>query len=412
MTLAEMQQARARIASEMRSFHDKQGDAAWGDEQRSKWDGMKAELKALDEKIQRETELRETEQRYVEQNASDTAAQARLQNGEQTDAERRAQVFDRFVRVGLGEMSAEERQLLSESRAQGAATPDRGGYTVPTTFLTRVQESMAAYGGIASVSQIIVTDNGAPIGWATSDGTNDVGELLGENTETAEGDVEFGFGELGAHRLSSKVIRVSNELLNDSGIDMEAYLAGRIASRIGRGEAKYLVQGTGAAAAGNSPAQPKGLAASAAVGKVTASAAQFTWQEANGLIHSVDPAYRAAPQFRLAFNDATLQMFEEMVDGQNRPLWIPGLDASAPARILKYQYVVDQAIADVGAGASFMFAGDFSQFVVRRVKYMVLKRLVERYAECDQTGFLAFHRFGCVLQDTAAIKALQGKPAA
>ena len=42
---------------------------------------------------------------------------------------------------------------------------------------------------------------------------------------------------------------------------------------------------------------------------------------------------------------------------------------------------------------------------------MTLKRLVERYAEFDQTGFLAFHRFDCVLEDTGAIKALVGKPA-
>ena len=100
-----------------------------------------------------------------------------------------------------------------------------------------------------------------------------------------------------------------------------------------------------------------------------------------------------------------------MEDGNGRPLWIPGLDASAPARLLKSPYVIDQAIPSMAAGAKFMFAGDFDQFILRRVRYLVLKRLVERYAEFDQTGFLAFHRFGCVLQDTAAIKALQGKAA-
>ena len=31
------------------------------------------------------------------------------------------------------------------------------------------------------------------------------------------------------------------------------------------------------------------------------------------------------------------------------------------------------------------------------------------YAEFDQVGFLAFHRFDCVLEDTSAIKALVGK---
>lgn len=74
-------------------------------------------------------------------------------------------------------------------------------------------------------------------------------------------------------------------------------------------------------------------------------------------------------------------------------------------------YVVDQGIADLGAGNKFIYFGDFNRFIVRRVTYMTLKRLVERYAEYDQTAFLAFHRFDCVLEDTAAIKALVGKPA-
>lgn len=407
MTLAELKQKRARIAAEMRTFHEAQGENAWGDEQRSKWDGMKTDLKKLDEQIQREEELRDTEQRYVDDNAGQLAAQAAAAAGQGTPEEQRSQAFIKFVRQGAADLTSEERKLLLEARAQGVTGPEKGGYTVPTTFLAKVQESMKQYGGIASVAQVLVTDGGNPIEWPTSDGTNDEGELIGENTDAGEKDVEFGMDALGAHKLTSKVIRVSNELLADSGIDMETFLAGRIASRIGRAESRLIVMGTGAGA----PAQPKGLAASASVGKQTAAAGTFTWKEVNGLIHSIDPAYRNAPKFRLAFNDTTLQVLEEMEDGNGRPLWIPGLDASAPARLLKYQYVIDQAIPSMAAGAKFMFAGDFDQFILRRVRYLVLKRLVERYAEFDQTGFLAFHRFGCVLQDTAAIKALQGKAA-
>lgn len=407
MTLAELKQKRARIAAEMRTFHEAQGENAWGDEQRSKWDGMKADLKKLDEQIQREEELRDTEQRYVNDNASQLAAEAAAVAGQGSPDEQRSQAFIKFVRQGAAELTSEERKLLLEARAQGVTGPEKGGYTVPTTFLAKVQESMKQYGGIASVAQILVTDGGNPIEWPTSNGTNDEGELIGENTDAGEKDVDFGMDAVGAHKLTSKVIRVSNELLADSGIDMETFLAGRIASRIGRAESRLIVTGTGA----GTPAQPKGLAASASVGKQTAAAGAFTWKEVNALIHSIDPAYRNAPKFRLAFNDATLQVLEEMEDGNGRPLWIPGLDAGAPARLLKYQYVIDQAIPSVAAGAKFMFAGDFDQFILRRVRYMVLKRLVERYAEYDQTGFLAFHRFGCVLQDTAAIKALQGKAA-
>ncbi|CBJ37890.1 putative phage phi-c31 gp36-like protein [Ralstonia solanacearum CMR15] len=412
MTLAELKQKRAKIAAEMRSLNDNIGEAAWNDEQRSRWDTMRADLKKLDEQIEREEELRSAEQRYVETNADDLAKQARQAaadaTGGATDDERRSAAFGRFLREGLGELSAEERRALQELRAQGASAPDKGGYTVPRTFLAKVVEQLVTYGGIASVMQNLTTDGGEPIEWPVALGVDEEGELLGEGDPASEDDIDFGTGSLGAHKLSSKVIRVSNELLSDSSIDIEAFLAGRIASRIGRAESRLLVQGTG----GGKPPQPRGLAASVAITKSTAAAAKLTWQEVNTLIHAVDPAYRNAPMYRLAFNDQTLQTLEELVDANGRPLWLPGLDASAPATILKRQYVIDQAIDDIGAGKKFMYGGDFNQFILRRVRYMAVKRLVERYAEYDQVGFLAFHRFGCVLQDTSAIAALVGKPAA
>lgn len=408
MTLQELQQKAAALAVEMRSLHESVADGQqMTGEQRAKWEEMRSAHKGVTEQIERLEQLRANDQSFVEGRQNETGTQQRRENGDLSVDEQRAAAFDAFVRRGLGELSAEERQVLQEMRAQSSAQGDKGGYTVPTTLLNQVFERMKAYGGIASVAQLLTTDAGNPIEWATSDGTEEIGELLGENTATGEGDVEFGTGTLGAHKLSSKIIRVPNELLADSGIDMEAFLSNRIASRLGRGESVYLVKGTGA---GN-PQQPLGLEASTSVGKVTANAGALTWQEINALIHSIDPAYRSAPQFRLAFNDSTLQAIEEMVDGNNRPLWLPGIDAARPATILKQSYVIDQAIADMGAGKKFMFGGDFSQFIVRRVRYMALKRLVERFSEFDQTGFLAFHRFGCVLQDSAAIKALQGKPA-
>ena len=411
MTLAELKQKRAKIAAEMRSLNDNIGEVAWNDEQRSRWDAMRADLKKLDEQIEREEELRSAEQRYVESNADDLARQARqaaaAATGGTPDDERRAAAFGRFLREGLGELSAEERRALQELRAQSAGVPDKGGYTVPRTFLAKVVEQLVTYGGMASVMQNLTTDGGEPIDWPVALGVAEEGELLGEGEATGEDDIDFGIGTLGAHKLSSKVVRVSEELLSDSSVDIEAFLAGRIAARIGRAESRLVVQGTG----DGKPQQPQGLAASVTLTKSTANAAKLTWQEVNTLIHAVDPAYRNAPMYRLAFNDQTLKVLEELVDGNGRPLWLPGLESSAPPTILKRQYVIDQAIDDIGAGKKFMYGGDFNQFILRRVRSMAIKRLVERYAEYGQVGFLAFHRFGCVLQDTSAIAALVGKPA-
>ncbi len=216
----------------MRSYNDKQGESAWGDEQRSKWEAMRADLKRIDELIEREEELRALDQSFVEGNAAELAKKAARENGGQSDDEKRAVVFDRFVRVGLAEMEPEERKLLNESRAQAAGDGKDGGYTVPKTFLAQVIESMVSFGGIESVAQILNTDAGNAIEWPTSESGSDEGELVGENNEAGESDVEFGTGNLGSHKLTSKLIRVSNELLADSGIQMDSYLATRIAGRI------------------------------------------------------------------------------------------------------------------------------------------------------------------------------------
>jgi HK97 family phage major capsid protein len=408
MKLHELKQKRNTIATDMRALHEKIGDATWTDEQRTQWNAAKSELDAIDEQIGRLEELRRLDQVHVEDQEDEQRREQRNNTPEEPNAERRAAAFDKFLRHGFSELSAEERQAVNELRAQGTTPDAKGGYTVPTQMLNKIVDAMKAYGGIASVAQILNTSNGQDITWSTSDGTAEEGELLGENTETTEEDVTFGSAILGAKKLSSKIIKVSNELLQDSGVDIEAYLASRIGQRIGRGEAKYLVQGTGT----GTPVQPKGLVASVTGAVNTASATAFTWQEMNKLKHAIDPAYRSGPKFRWAFNDSTLQTVEEMVDAQNRPLWLPNIIGGAPATVLGYQYVIDQAIDSIAAGKKFAFLGDFDRFIVRRITYMTLKRLVERYAEYDQTAFLAFHRFDCVLEDVAAIKALVGKPAA
>lgn len=405
MKLHELKQKYSAIAKDMRALHESIGDAEWQDEQRDNWKRMKHDLDALNAQIEREEALRDADQRFVEEHEEETR---QTLEGEERGAppvdEQRAQAFDAFIRQGLQDMSTEQRQVLREMRAQSVGTDEKGGYTVPTEMLNRIHESMKAYGGLASVAQILTTDSGHTIEWPTSDGTAEEGELLGENSEASEGDVDFGMEDLGAKKLSSKVIRVSNELLNDSGIDIQGFLSRRIGQRLGRGEAKYLVQGSGT----GTPEQPTGLQTSVTNTTTAASSSEFTWQEVNALIHSIDPAYRRAAQFRLGFNDNTLKLLTEMEDLQGRPLWLPAVSGAAPATVLNVPYFVDQGIADIGVDAKFMYGGDFDQFVIRRVRYMVLKRLVERYAEFDQTGFLAFHRFDCVLQDAAAIKALQG----
>lgn len=402
--LHDLKQKRNTIATDMRALNDKIGDNAWTEEQRTEWNKAKGELTNIDDQITREEELRALDQTFVDDTQQEQRQQLNNGNPENQQQENRAAAFDKFLRQGFSELNAEERTAVRELRAQGTSPDEKGGYTVPTQMLAKIVDAMKAYGGIASVAQILNSSNGQDITWSTSDGTAEEGELLGENSAASEQDVEFGTAILGAKKLSSKIIRVSNELLQDSGVDIEGYLAGRIAQRIGRGEAKYIVKGTGA----GTPVQPKGLEVSV-TGTVAAKAVTLDWTDINALKHSIDPAYRNGPKFRLAFNDSTLKTLTELVDGNKRPLWLPDIVGVAPASVLGMQYVIDQAIDSMATGKKFVYCGDFDRFILRRITYMTLKRLVERFAEYDQTAFLAFHRFDCVLEDASAIKALTGK---
>ncbi|ELP3920193.1 phage major capsid protein [Escherichia coli] len=399
--LHELIEKRNTISKQMRDMHEKAGDTPWTDEQRSEWKKSKFELDAVCEQISREEELRSLDDSHAR---SVTPPAPQGQDGGTLD-EKRSAAFGKFMRGGREALNSEERKLLEEMRAQGTGTGAAGGYTVPTTMLNKITDIMKSFGGIAGICQVMTTESGEAINWPTSDGTAEEGELIGENTVTGEDDIEFGSVALGAKKLSSKIIRVSNELLSDSGLDMEAYISNRIGLRLWRGESKYLVQGTGTGL------QPKGLE-TAVTGTVAASAAtSLNWKDLNAIKHAVDPAYRAMPGFRFAFNDNTLKLISNMEDGQGRPLWLPAVAGLAPATVVGVQYAIDQAIADIAANKKFLYAGDFNRFILRRIRYMALRRLVERYADSDQTGFLAFHRFDCVLEDTAAIKALTGKAA-
>lgn len=405
MKLHEMQQKRNTIAADMRALHDKIGDNTWTEEQRTEWTKAKDELKAIDEAIAREEELRALDDDEIKARQQEERNKLNKDNPATPQDEQRAAVFNKFLRGGQRSLSAEDLQLMREMRAQGEGVADKGGYTVPKQMMATVIESMKAYGGVANISQVLYTSNGQEFDWPTSDGTAEEGELIGENTAATELDTSFGSVSVGAKKLSSKIIRVSNELLQDSGINMEAFLSGRIGERIGRTEARLIVQGSGA----GTPVQPKGLVASTASALTTASATAFTWQELNKLKHSIDPAYRNGSKFRFVFNDTTLEAIEEMVDAQNRPLWLPAVAGGTPATVLQVPYQIDQAIDTQATGKKFVFCGDFNRFLIRRVNYMSLKRLTERYAEYDQVGFLAFYRFDTLLEDASAIKALTGK---
>lgn len=109
--LHELKQKRNTIATDMRALHDKIGENVWTEEQRTEWKNAQGELQSIDERIEREESLRSLDQSFIDQQEEEQRKKQK-ENPNGQDPDKRAQVFDRWMRHGQGELSAEERQVL------------------------------------------------------------------------------------------------------------------------------------------------------------------------------------------------------------------------------------------------------------------------------------------------------------
>jgi len=366
--------------------------------------------RALDD-VEKLSKQIEVEERHARLNAIAPAAES-VAPTQRDDVDPEAgeyrQAFNAMLRRGVGRLSADQQSVLErgfgeiDTRALSSVTDAAGGYTVPDEFSNRLVETMKAYGGLLGIVDVLTTASGTDLLWPTNDDTANEGAILDENTQISEQDVAFGQGKLKAYTYTSKLIRVPLQLLQDSAIDIEAFLARRIGERIGRAVAGHIATGAGTT-------QPVGVA-NASVGfgvgvtGATGNTTTVTYDSLVDLEHSVDPAYRGSAQY--AMNDLTLAAIRKLKDSQNRPLWVPSVAGGVPSTINGRPYTIDNKLPAPAANAKSILFGDFKTgYIARRVSGAQVLRLGERYADYLQVGFFGFARWDGVIQDAAAVKA-------
>lgn len=334
-------------------------------------------------------------------------------DGDESRDDTYAEAFRSYLVRGMSGLSSEHRDVLAagydpELRAQGAGSGSAGGYTVPTGFWAKVTETQKLYAGASVGAEVINTDTGAELQWPTVNDTGNKGYILGENTvTTSEGDVAFGTKSLKGYAFVSGPILVSYQLIQDSGIDIEAYLAARIGERLSRAMEDKFAVGTGSS-------QPQGFVVGATTGKTTSSATQeLTYENLVDLVHSVDAAYRQTGRCAFKMHDTTIGALRKLRDdhagtGTGLPLWQPSTIAAQPDTFLGYPVIaVNQMDNAFTTGKKNVAFGDFqSAFVVRYINGGQIIRLTERYADYNQIGFIGFQRADSVVQDASAVKLL------
>lgn len=411
-TIQELREKRANIWQQVQDFDTRsKADDTMSAEDEASWSRGLAEIDTLAEQITNRETTEKLEQRFAEIDEDTIVVGADGQRDDKLGKDAYRDAFDKFCRYGMQDMEPEERQLLRSNfdpklRAQGEITGGAGGYTVPMGFWAKVTETQKYYGGAANGAEPINTDTGNEIPWPTNDDTANVGYQLGENTQASnEGDLAFGQKALGAFTYVSGPVLASFALLQDSGIDIEAFIARKMGERIGRIKNTRFTTGIGGT-------QPQGYITGATTGKTTAGATDITYNELIDLIHSVDAAYRASGRCQWKFHDLTLAYVRKIRDdvggaGLGHPIWEPSAKAGTPDVLLGYSYSVNNDMATIAATAKTIAFGDFmSGFVVRTVKGGQMMRLTERYADYMQVGFLGFERADALVQDSGAYKLL------
>lgn len=400
-SIQDLREQRTKAAKAARELLDQHPGDKWGKEQDEQYNNLIGEIDRVDASIDRQQKLldREAEEKHT---IEDRAARDGISTDEAASLKQKeGAIFRAWMREGVDGLNAEQREHVQAQRqkmlqnAMSTGTGSEGGYLAPDQFSAELLKALKAFGGMREASRVLQTSSGVAINWPTTDATSEEGEIVGENASVATGETTFGTLPHATYKFSSKSIALPFELLQDSEIDLEAYVRELLQERLGRITNRLFTVGTGTG-------QPHGIVTSSSSGKIapTGQTDSAGYDDLVDLEHSVDPAYRRSGNVGYMFHDMTLRELKKLKDADGRPLWVPGVATSEPDVLNGYRYTINQHMDQLGASNKPILFGDFSKYIIRDVMQIQFFRMTDsKYTEKGQVGFLAFMRSGGRLMD-------------
>ena len=276
-------------------------------------------------------------------------------------------------------------------------TDSEGGFLVPDEFEHTLIESLEEENIFRKLAHVITTSTGdRKIPVVASKGS---ASWVDEEGTINDSDDAFTQVSIGAYKLGT-LIKVSNELLNDSVFNLEAYISKEFGRRIGTKEEDAFFNGNGVG-------KPVGIfnaTGGAQTGITTASATEIKADEIIDLFYSLKASYRKKAVWIV--NDATIKAIRKLKDANGNYLWQPALTSGTPDTLLGRPVYTSSYVPTIAAGAKTIAFGDFSYYWIADRQGRNFKKLSELYAATDQTGFVATQRVDGKLILPEAIKVL------
>lgn len=373
MTSRELREKRKKLVDEQRrlmqpAVTDARGFTA--DEQAA-LDKMDTDLDGLDKLIARVERVETEERAFVpESQRAEVAAATPV-----TDtAKQYRDAFWQFVRHGA---------QASEFRAMSIGTDTSGGYTVPDEFRRELIQGLDELNVMRGLATTITSSSGTlTIPKLTTHASASWKTEAAAYSETTPVFDEITFS---AHKATA-LIKVSEELLNDSAFPLEGWIAGEFARALAELEETAFVVGTGSD-------QPTGVVGGSTLGKAATATNAITADELMDQYHALGRPYRRGAAWLM--HDSTKKAIRKLVtgvSGDKTYIWQPGLASGEPDMLLGQPVYTSPDMAEIATGAKAVLFGDFKRYYIVDRQAISIQRLNELYAGNGQVGFRIFKR--------------------
>jgi len=304
-------------------------------------------------------------------------------NDEQRSA-RIEKAFEFYIRSGDA----------SEIRTYAPETTTSAGVLIPNQWAGKYLDRLKAFVGIREAgADVITTARGGAWKYPFSDDTANDGERINETDPVSLANPTLSMNTLNTFRYTSKGVQLSNELAEDSGIDLSSYLQDIFAKRVGRVTNNEFTNGASGGPVGVLPSITN-IRAASAVNAISVSDLVA--------LQNIDAGY--LPGSAYMFHPAIERVFKNMFDSVGHRVFPEMNDGM----LLGFPYVRNTAMpASLTANALSVCFGNFKRGVLIRDTAPVLVASLQRYAEQYKRYYSLIHRQDCVVTDANALAVMQ-----
>jgi HK97 family phage major capsid protein len=272
------------------------------------------------------------------------------------------------------------------------------GSPVPTSFYNQVIMKARLVAPVLATSTVLNTAGGENLQIPRLS-TYSVGTVNAEAAVLGESDPAFSaFITLGAFKYGF-LTQVSQELLEDSGVDMLSFLADQVGNALGFAVGSALTVGTGTV-------EPTGIVAASSVGGTSGTATGFTADNLIDLYYSLDGAARQLPGVGWMMTGQSIGRVRKLKDTAGNYVFQPGLSLDSPDMLLGKPIYENPSMAEATTGTKSVIVGHLPSYYVRSVGGIKLDRSDDFAFSSGLATFRATFRVDGNLPQTSHVKHL------